>query len=251
MQSAAAAQSQTPPSGADTGTACGATSAATTAGNLRVSVVRPARSVSQPLRWKQRVASDRHAAATGPRGCRSPRSRSAASCKAAALSSPWSRGPTTRPTSFIRATSSSTARSRSVIAQGLIVIQEVNDPLSLVKQRKFASCCERSRTARNDCDPVSCTLHNGRRGRVRCSMRRTGRSARTPPCPPCGSRPSARRSTARAPRSSSKPASRRRAVASRPDPLTPRCSTSAMSARKACANSVAANAKSPHRVGRD
>jgi len=31
---------------------------------------------------------------------------------------------------------------KTITAQGLIVVQEVNDPLSLIKQREVRKCCE-------------------------------------------------------------------------------------------------------------
>ena len=81
-------------------------------------------------------------------------------------------------------------------------------------------------------------------------MRRTGRSARTPPCPQCGSRPSARKVNGKGASlviEASEPVSY---VASRPDPLTLLLDFRNVGA-EGVANSVAANAKSPIASCRD
>ena len=68
---------------------------------------------------------------------------------------------------------------KSVTPQGLIVIQEVNDPLSLVKQREVRKLLRSLEDARNDCDPVSRPVSNGRRGRR--AAPRAGPAAGAPP----------------------------------------------------------------------
>ena len=71
----------------------------------------------------------------------------------------WCRGPTTRPTSFTRATSSLDGTVKAVTPQGLVIVQEVNDPLSLVKAAGSAqAACDRWRTPRSDCDEGPCPV---------------------------------------------------------------------------------------------
>ena len=113
----------------------------------------------------------------------------------------------------------STARSRAITPQGLVVVQEVNDPLSLVSSGKFASCCDRSRTPRNDCDAGPCPVSDRRRRR-RAACSASGAAGRRRTAGVAAEDDQRARPRARARRSSSRRASRWPTSRPRPDPLT-------------------------------
>ena len=181
------------------------------------------------------------------RADRSPRSRCAASCRAAARSSRWFRGPTTRRIWSTRATSSLDGIVQDRHAAG--ARHRAGSERSAVA-REAAGSAQAAAIARGR-EGVTVTrglaLFLAIDGR---SARRCSRMPRRPMRPRLPSSAAEghqhRASTRTARRSSSKPPSRWRTSPTRPDPLTV-CSTSATSAADGVANASPGGREEPDR----